>query len=237
MFMGLNTITGNLFFAPNFYETDPLLFQFLFIPQAWTIGVELTFYLMVPFLARKKIIYIIPLIIASLLIRYFLAKIGMKIDPWSYRFFPSELVFFLLGIISYRIYKFVPKLNLKPIYLIMILIYITTFSIFYKFLRQKYEFQIYMFSVFVCIPFLFTLTKSWKFDNYIGELTYPMYISHILVNSILLQLKIPEIGGLGLNLTVFTILFSILLHEVVVKKFERLRQRRLLPAPVPITVN
>jgi len=44
MFLGLDTTTGNLFFTTNYQETSPTLFQFLFIPQAWTIGVELMFF-------------------------------------------------------------------------------------------------------------------------------------------------------------------------------------------------
>src|SRR5882724_1707653 len=41
MFLGLNTDTGSLFFTSDFRLHDPQLYKFLFIPQAWTLGIEL----------------------------------------------------------------------------------------------------------------------------------------------------------------------------------------------------
>ena len=55
MFLGLNPATGHLFFTTNYQTATPELFQFLFVPQAWTIGVELLFYLIAPFIVRKNV--------------------------------------------------------------------------------------------------------------------------------------------------------------------------------------
>src|SRR5918993_2186065 len=55
MFLGFNTTSGELFFTSNFQNTNPQLHTFLFVPQAWTIGIELTFYLIAPFVAKKKL--------------------------------------------------------------------------------------------------------------------------------------------------------------------------------------
>ena len=54
LFLGLNTSDGSLFFTQNFRESSPPLFNFLFLPQAWTIGVEISFYLIAPFIVRRK---------------------------------------------------------------------------------------------------------------------------------------------------------------------------------------
>ena len=227
MFLGLDTSSGRLFFTSDFQQTHPFLYQFLFVPQAWTIGVEITFYLIAPFLVRKKMNVIIPLIVLSLLLRYILSKYGLKNDPWSYRFFPTELVFFLLGIISYNIYIYIQKWNFNPLYSKFMLGFILTFTYLYNMLPIHGKFYLYFFSLFVCLPFIFSLTKKWKYDNQIGELSYPIYISHIFLLNCIYTLKFPIIGGLGLNLIIITILFSIILNELVAKKIEVIRQNRI----------
>ena len=72
MFLGLDTTTGNLFFTSNLWETNPMLHQFLFLSQAWTIGLELLFYLVAPLIARRKTKYVLVLMLCSLLLRVIL---------------------------------------------------------------------------------------------------------------------------------------------------------------------
>lgn len=230
MFLGLNTTTGNLFFTSNFRETTPHLFSFLLIPQAWTIGVEIAFYLIAPFLVKRKIKIIIPLILLSLILRtvlYF--HFDLKKDPWTYRFFPTELVFFLLGIVSYHIYKKLQIIEIKNDLMRLIWIAILVFTLVYSFLPIPFKSYLYLITFFISLPFVFILTKTWKIDSYIGELSYPIYISHILVLTVIQALKIPIIGGVGLTLTLSTIVFSVILNELVAKKIEKIRQKRIMP--------
>jgi len=229
MFLGLDTSSGQLFFTSNFWETSPQLHKFLFIPQAWTIGVEITFYLIAPFLVRKKLKFIFPLILLSLLLRFVLSHYGLSKDPWSYRFFPTELVFFLLGIVSYQIYVKIRTLDIKKGYLNTIWISAIGLTLFYNYFPIPYKYPIYLFLFFICLPFIFILTKKWKYDNYIGELSYPIYISHLFILPCMSVLKIPEVFGLGLNLIIMTVMFSILLNELVAKKIEKIRQKRIMP--------
>ncbi len=110
MFLGVNLDSGLMFFTNNFTNTSPELHNFLLIPQAWTIGLELIFYLIAPFLVRKKLPVILLLIAGSFLLRgYIYFILGMHHDPWTYRFFPTELALFLFGTISYHIYNFLSK--------------------------------------------------------------------------------------------------------------------------------
>ena len=230
LFLGLDTTTGHLFFTSNFLDTSPLLFQFLFIPQAWTIGVEISFYLIAPFLVKRKLKIIIPLIILSVILRLVLRfHFELKNDPWNYRFFPTELVFFLLGIISYRIYKNLQTIELKNIFYKLIWAGMVGFTLLYNFLPIPGKDYLYLIIFFISLPFIFIYTKNWKIDSYIGELSYPIYISHILVSVVISVLKIPLIGGKGLTLTLFTIVFSVILNELVAKKIEKLRQMRIMP--------
>ena len=229
MFLGLDT-TGHLFFTSNFWETSQPLYKFLFIPQAWTIGVEISFYLIAPFLVKRKLKVIIALIILSLALRLVIYMyFGLKKDPWTYRFFPTELMFFLLGIVSYRLYKKLQTLALKPIFIKSVWIGILVFTIIYSFLPTVIKGYVYLFAFFISLPFVFILTKNWKIDSAIGELSYPIYISHIFVFKTLQIFKVPLIEGRGLILTISTILFSIVLNELVSKKIEKIRQKRIRP--------
>jgi peptidoglycan/LPS O-acetylase OafA/YrhL len=231
MFLGLDTTTGHLFFTSNFRETTPQLHTFLFIPQAWTIGVEIAFYLIAPFLVKRKLKIIIYLIMLSLILRtvlYF--HFELKNDPWTYRFFPTELVFFLLGIVSYHIYKKMQTIEVKNTFLKLIWIGILGFTLVYSFLPISAKSYLYLTTFFMSLPFVFILTKNWKIDSYIGELSYPIYISHIFILTVISAFKIPIIGGAGLILTLFTIVFSIILNELVAKKIEKIRQKRIMPS-------
>ena len=205
----------------------PPLHDFLLVPQAWTIGIEITFYLIAPFLVRKKIKFIYSLIIISALLRIGLYTNGFENDPWTYRFFPTELMFFLLGTIAYHIYKKVESKNIKVSSLKIIYVFILFFTLFYSFIPFPFKIFAYLFVFFLSVPFIFMLSKKWKKDRYIGELSYPIYISHILLLWPIRFLKIPVFGELGLTLTIVTIIFSILLNEFVAKKIEIIRQRRV----------
>ena len=96
MFLGLDTETGNFFFTKNFAETPVRVLGFLFIQQAWTLALELVFYLIAPFILKKGWRLIILLIISSLVLRLVLYNyFRLQNDPWTYRFFPAELMFFM----------------------------------------------------------------------------------------------------------------------------------------------
>jgi peptidoglycan/LPS O-acetylase OafA/YrhL len=238
MFFGLNTSTGFLFFTPAFANTNPLLWHFSLVPQAWSIGVELTFYLIAPFLIKIKTRILIFIGLLSLMLRfiiYFL--IGWLNDPWTYRFFPTELMFFLAGIIAYRVYKYIEKGNsifgikfkIQKQILNAILIFVLILSIFFDFIPINFyiKYCLYFIFVFMALPFIFLLTKNWKWDRYIGELSYPIYISHMLVLICLSAIKFPVIGGIGFELSICTIIFAMMLNKFITNKIEKIRQKRI----------
>lgn len=229
MFLSLDTTSGSLFFVRNFHDHEPALYNFLMVPQAWTIGVEIAFYLIAPFLVRRKLKVIIPLIAASLLLRAFLYYyLNLKNDPWTYRFFPTELVFFLLGIVAYHIYKKLQHVALKEIHLKLIWFCVIAATLLHSFSPIPKKDYLYLAGFFICLPFVFILTKKWKKDAYIGELSYPIYISHILILTIVKTLNIPIPGGLGLTVAILTIGLSLALNEIVAKRIEKIRQKRLV---------
>jgi peptidoglycan/LPS O-acetylase OafA/YrhL len=227
LFLGIDLNSGNLFLTSDFNKTSPPLHYFLLVPQAWTISIEIFFYLIAPFIVRQKKKIIFILLLLSLILRFVLYSKGLKRDPWTYRFFPTELTFFLLGTISYHFYKMLETHNIKKKYLKIVYIAILLFTLTYSFIPFTNKIHIFLITFFLSIPFIFILSKEWKIDRKIGELSYPMYISHFLIIMLVQSLKIQFIGGFGITVTCITILFSIFLNQMVSNKIERIRQNRL----------
>lgn len=228
VFLGLDTSTGNFFFTSDFWTTKPLVWKFLLIPQAWTIGLEIMFYAIAPFLVKRKIKIILALIFASILLRCFIYfGLNLRHDPWTYRFFPTELVFFLSGTAAYHLYKKYQTLDIKTIYLKIIWLLILSFTILFGKINFPLKEFFYLLSFFIVLPFVFILTKNNKKDMFIGELSYPIYITHFLFITILQPLNIPHWGGLGLKVCFLSIVSAILLNEFVGKRIEKIRQARI----------
>lgn len=229
VFLGLNTSSGNFFYTSDFWSTEPLVWKFILVPQAWTIGLEIMFYIIAPFLVRKNIKLIVLLIIGSILLRCFLYfGLDLRHDPWTYRFFPTELVFFLSGTVSYHLYKRFRSLEVKDLFLKIIWILVLAFTVFYGKINFEFKELLYLLFFFISLPFVFILTKNSKRDLFIGELSYPIYISHFFFITIMKSSDLPFWGGFGLNVCMVTILFAFVLNKLVAKKIEKVRQSRIL---------
>src|SRR5574337_827021 len=171
--------SGTLQLTADFQKTIsqfPKLHTFLFVPQAWTVSLELYFYLLAPFLVRRRPVLIIGLIAGSLLLRLSLIAAGLYGDPWNYRFFPNELALFLSGVLAYKLYRYEPfqKTAQKPLFLLVLVS-----IVFYQFLGVP-SWLLYC-TLALSIPSIFTITKGSHMDSFIGELSYPIYISHLFV--------------------------------------------------------
>lgn len=227
LFLGLDQSNGGLFFTENFRLTNPHLHTFIFVPQAWTIGLELMFYLIAPFLLRRKTWLILLLITLTLSLKLFIYNSAFNHDPWTYRFFPAELLFFLLGKISYDIYTKIRTFQIPRVVLLGTLLSVILVTVFYFWLPFNKPY-LYFTGFFIALPLIFILSKKSKIDTYIGELSYPIYISHVFLLMIIQSLKIPFIESKGTTLIIFSVIFSILLNVFITNKIEKFRQKRVL---------
>ena len=232
MFLGLQD--GRLRFVSNFLHSDPVLFKYLLIPQAWTLGLEFSFYLLAPilFIKQRKFIYVI--FIASLLVRIYLLQHGKAEDPWSYRFFPSELALFMLGAMAYSIYK---KINFSSNPELFKTIGATTLTLivayifFFRNMAANYEFDKGIFYLMLAcfIPFIFYLTKDNRVDQFIGNLSYPIYLLWGLRIDItpkimaLFQTQNQDIEGLVRYSII--IIMAVMMYFLIEKPMERIRDK------------
>lgn len=226
MFTGIDSISGKIYLLNNFAEASVKTYQFLLLPQAWSISLELFFYAVAPFIVRKSIKVIILFILISISLRLFIYMIiGWNFDPWTYRFFPTELTLFLFGAVAFKIYDKYNKFKIKNYHFLLITLYLSLI-LFNQYLPEIFEIKkwfLYTLSIII-IPILFEITKNNKFDNFIGELSYPIYLVHMLVIGLFSRF-IPEIYK-GEAFVFISIIFAILLVKFIEEPIDNVRQKR-----------
>jgi peptidoglycan/LPS O-acetylase OafA/YrhL len=180
-FLGIDQATGQLHFVKNFRHTNPPVYLFLGIGQAWSLSVEMWFYMMAPFLVRRKHWLLIGLLVAAALFRYRLFRSSFSIDPWTGRFLPAEMVFFLAGIVGYLAYTRLRTMAVPTWLMRLALALVVVLTIGYPLLPWHWLTPVAYFTVFaMCLPLIFMLTKTSKRDAKLGEYSFPIYISHTL---------------------------------------------------------
>lgn len=219
------------FFLPL---ADNTMSQLNLVNTAWTLGIELSFYALAPWLVRFKSWMLLLLLVASLLARVMIYNAGLYSDPWNYRLFPLELAFFLLGMILYRIFVTL-ELYLPRALMFSLGIAAAAVAIFVVFgqdimmgrnpvvwrlgnIGRWYSIGI----LSVCIVFIFPLTKRWRWDRTLGEFSYPIYICHMFFISFFSKQLAASPLGYGLTTVVVAAAASWLLL-LTTGKIDRVR--------------
>jgi peptidoglycan/LPS O-acetylase OafA/YrhL len=245
MFAGVES--NQLVFTTDFMRSEVVLYPALLVPQAWTLGVELTFYFLAPFILFK-IRIIIALLAASTLLRVYLIYIGLGAhDPWTYRFFPTELALFLLGALAHQVllplYKMklskiqIEKYSRKATYSLVVITLVFSFIPVSEISKTAALFVLFLFML--PLTFIFQSNRGW--DKWIGNLSYPIYIGHMFViyitkflvgkmgvaDKLLIFGKSVPVDRLfvGFGAAIFSIGFAIILNNFVGDPVESLRDR------------
>ncbi len=156
------------------------------IPPAWTLSLELCFYVTIPFLIRLRTSMLAAIAGLSLLARFAIYNVGYHFDPWTYRFFPFELALFLIGVISRRLYdagviKLVgPAQRWASLGFLIAIFFVQPLSVLFKRMGLSPDVSnwLYYAATLFVLPNLFSWTKSNSLDVRIGDLSYPLYVIH-----------------------------------------------------------
>jgi peptidoglycan/LPS O-acetylase OafA/YrhL len=232
-----------LSFTTNWRNSASPLWKYLVIPQAWSVGVELAFYLLVPWLNKQKTKVLGGIVLFSLLLRILAYETAhLTNDPWTYRFFPFELATFLLGMLSFRAYahfktrlaKALPVIRNNKQYLLGAVGLLGTFFVakgstyvLSTLIGDNYAEVIASFGWAILLPVIYHIFGNWKPDRVIGELSYPVYLLHIFVIE-LVSLGMIELGiqgkFLGIIGAIATLAVALVLFKTLFQPIENRRQ-------------
>ena len=203
----------------------------LFVPQSWTLPLELGFYLLAPFVIRMRTVLIFALCICLLLASGY----GPRIHSFriaSDSLLPFQFHWFLFGVLAYRLYAGLRGTILESRILCWtvsaVAFGIVVFGSFWSGMPHTRILGIYMLAA-LCTPFLFTLTKSSSIDALIGELSYPVYLSHLAIARGLSSHK-HELGILATDLwgattLALTVAISLVYIFAVDRRVQAIRKR------------
>ncbi|HXC65596.1 MAG TPA: hypothetical protein VNZ67_14640, partial [bacterium] len=107
---------------------------------------------------------------------------------WTYRFFPTEIGVFLLGLLSYRLYRHGSvqggAWTVVGRHAAAMLIPMVALSQWIPWDRGTAT-LLTLAVLSLALPYLFTRTKDSAFDRFLGEFSYGIYLGHILVDNFL----------------------------------------------------
>lgn len=190
--------TGKLQANPN-QNASVWAYGFMFVGQYWSIGVELFFYLLAPFIVcnlfRVAIVF-------SLSASGFLETIWLALGKWAhfppfltYLQIPKFLWMFMIGAtLAFALLEFPKRAEGKFASSLALLGAMYCFLAWrHSFLFPMPQFPWWLFCVLtLIIPWLFIKTGYSKIDRFIGDLSYPMYINHFIIIQLLGTLFYPN---------------------------------------------
>jgi peptidoglycan/LPS O-acetylase OafA/YrhL len=193
---GADTLAADVAWLPT-AGADPTgvvpAWRFMFVPQSWAISIELLFYLVVPWLISwrtRNLVLLGSLSLASYLANRLFVYPALS-DLLGYFFFPFHLFLFILGMLACRHSEIFLASVSRPFKLVMVTAMFSGLAV-SQFMPETLRNPVCIVLVVLSLPILFDWTKKSRFNKWIGDLSYPVYICHILVKWGLLALM--EIG-------------------------------------------
>lgn len=224
LFLKISDHGGALDFTTNFMTSNPMVVKFLLVPQAWSLSIELGFYVLAPWLVTRSMPVLAAVLAATVAARIGLAAIGLSYDPWTYRFFPVEVGMFVLGMLVYRSMSTrTAPIAVQRLATLVLIAVTLTLSLLPDGWITRVAF--YAFCAWA-LPLAFQLTRVNRIDRYLGELSYPVYLTHLLVISVALYSGWSG-ARLAALITVLVLASSVLVHELVQRPVDRYRATRV----------
>lgn len=231
-------------------DASPLT-NYLLVPQCWSVGLELTFYAIVPFLNRLRSRWLAVIALAVLAARlFFYLKLDLSRDPWTYRFFPFELGLFIFGMLGYRLYARTtthhPLLRFRcisnvsylvgaVILILLLFLHASAVAALCRHTGTNLGFMATYPFWALAIPVLFLIFGNQKIDRTIGELSYPVYLVHHILMLVIASLAVYFGLGkaaVGPITAVASIVIALGFYHVIIAPIDR-RRHRLIGADTP----
>jgi peptidoglycan/LPS O-acetylase OafA/YrhL len=195
---------------------------------AWSLGVELLFYLLAPLLVRRHKWQLLILALLGFGFKiYAILSIG---NDLPYRMFPFVISDFLLGMLAYKMrFTLIDCLGRHTTFICYCLILVLTTALPNGMPTWAYSFLAIGITTFV-VPALFNASKRSKWDNRIGEASYPFYLFHLIAIA-LIHFALTKHGNLTNTYLIsvcnllLTLVFSYLVLGLENRYLEPYRQK------------
>ncbi|WP_125124514.1 acyltransferase family protein [Phytobacter sp. MRY16-398] len=201
-------------------------------PPAWSLSVELIFYIVAPFIVKSPIktfaYFVFGLIYLLMLnfVSYPISSLSLfsiaQNTSFFYYWYPSSFVFFAMGAMGYQFSKGMISGKIYPIAIISFIA--STYTVTIMPLWQ-------MAIIGVAIPTLFSITKHNKIDRIIGEMSFPAYILHFPILTFI-ERHVSDYPYIFENVTIGTTValcsctIGLILYLTMEKYLDRIRHDR-----------
>ncbi|QEQ97203.1 acyltransferase family protein [Neptunomonas concharum] len=223
--LGVFSIFSNfLFFGSELIGFNDTSNWYYVIGPIWSLSIEAYFYILAPFLVIRPLKEILIVLGLFLLLRFSIYWSGSELVPWRYFYFPSVFVFFIMGAVSYNIYGYVKRWQFSDkvgLFLLVFLIYFMADARYWVYpdLDQMGSWFFFIL-VFLATPFIFIFSKNIKIDNLIGQIAYPIYISHMLVIAVSAKINVFDLDK-GVVAFLLTIVVSFMIYFFIDRPIDK----------------
>jgi peptidoglycan/LPS O-acetylase OafA/YrhL len=145
---------------------------------AWSLGVELAFYAIAPYLIKRTTRQLFVLAALALVVKVY--AVTTLHNDLPYRMLPFVFVNFLAGVLAYRMRSvLINSLGWYTPWICYCLMFALTTALPTGWADWEYSFLVVAVTALI-VPTLFDYTKKVKFDNRLGEYPYLFYLFHIM---------------------------------------------------------
>ena len=213
------------------------LFNFLMIPPAWSISLELQFYALAPWLVGRRLVLLATIAASAAALYFILPNIpGYSLDYLCHFTLLTEIAFFILGIFAYRVLCWIRTLppesrwvRATPLFHGAAILTILA----YPWLGSSWRNGAVALTFAALVPWCFLNTSRTRWDRAIGELSYPFYLAHWFVMRACYALIGPQrletLPGFATAalVTLVGLALAALIHHGLERPIDRYRQARL----------
>lgn len=232
--MFFDTSNGGIHFTSSVITGDRMR-DLLWIAPAWSLGIEISFYAIAPILCkwRSRFLLITIFCLCTIRILFNQSVFNFGESPFDARFFPFELPYFLFGIILYRIKQnaqLVHTVSSRHLYPALVLIFLI-----FEPIRSGLGLSRAMtMTVLIAVAtFVILFGQNSEFDRRFGELSYPIYISHVFIaqvyefssTSIVKKFSLLNNSHISMSVQVLLIVFASYFLLQITKPIEKIRDK------------
>lgn len=217
---------GGLVAFPTTGETPTIrgLYRYLYVPQIWSVANEIVFYAAAPWLVRLSTPWLGVVAAASLG-----ATSMPRVLYWGHLLPSHNASFFVLGMLAYRALPLVTRLPAPLARALAMVPFVVCVG--WPWLGRAWWIVVPAWIVYsATVPVLFRVGARWRAQTALGELSYPVYLCHMLfVNPAIVFGPYACVAAFAASCA-----FSAILVRFVDRPIETLRQRvafrRVAPA-------